>query len=85
MLSNDSSHPGTVGTIKHEIGVPFMPGKMPSKNQGVGKSQLSDSSPPSFTSIQDGSSSSRPSSNYSSRSQLIIGPQKGVETKGNKL
>ncbi|KAJ6404006.1 hypothetical protein OIU84_012242 [Salix udensis] len=89
MLSNDSSHPGTVGTIKHEvgihqtagesaseIGVPFMPGKMPSKNQGVGKSQLSDSSPPSFTSIQDGSSSSRPSSNYSSKSQLIIGPQK---------
>ncbi|KAJ6710705.1 FLOCCULATION PROTEIN (DUF1296) [Salix koriyanagi] len=64
------------GESASEIGVPFMPGKMPSKNQGVGKSQLSDSSPPSFTSIQDGSSSSRPSSNYSSRSQLIIGPQK---------
>ncbi|KAG6787196.1 hypothetical protein POTOM_008831 [Populus tomentosa] len=88
-LSNDSCPPGTVGTIKREvgihqtagesaseIGVPFMPGKMPSKNQGVGKNQLSDSSQPSFASIQGGSSSSRPSSNYSSRSQLIIGPQK---------
>ncbi|KAF9688230.1 hypothetical protein SADUNF_Sadunf02G0175600 [Salix dunnii] len=91
MLSNDSSHPGTVGTIKREVeihqtvgesasenGIPFMPGKMPSKNQGVGKSQLSDSSQPSFTSIQGGSSSSRPSSNYSSRSQLITGPQKAL-------
>jgi hypothetical protein len=61
-----------------EIGVPFMPGKMPSKNQGVGKNQLSDSSQPSFASIQGGSFSSRPSSNYSSRSQLIIGSQKGT-------
>ncbi|XP_024450996.2 GBF-interacting protein 1-like isoform X2 [Populus trichocarpa] len=88
-LSNDSCPPGTVGTIKREvgnhqtagesaseIGVPFMPGKMPSKNQGVGKNQLSDSSQPSFASIQGGSFSSRPSSNYSSRSQLIIGSQK---------
>ncbi|KAI9382737.1 hypothetical protein POPTR_014G169900v4 [Populus trichocarpa] len=58
-----------------EIGLPFMQGKLPSKNQGVGKNQLSESSQPSSASIQGGSSGSRPSSNYSSRSQQI-GPQK---------
>ncbi|XP_011008079.1 PREDICTED: flocculation protein FLO11 [Populus euphratica] len=59
-----------------EIGLPFMQGKLPSKNQGVGKNQLSESSQPSSASIQGGSSGSRPSSNYSSRSQQLIGPQK---------
>ncbi|KAG6748794.1 hypothetical protein POTOM_048728 [Populus tomentosa] len=58
-----------------EIGLPFMQGKLPSKNQGVGKNQLGESSQPSSASIQGGSSGSRPSSNYSSRSQQI-GPQK---------
>ncbi|KAB5527755.1 hypothetical protein DKX38_021602 [Salix brachista] len=60
-----------------EIDLPFMQGKLPSKNQGVGKNQLSESSQPSSASIQGGSSGSRPSSNYSSRSQQLIGPQKG--------
>uniref|UniRef100_A0A6N2MTR5 GBF-interacting protein 1 N-terminal domain-containing protein n=1 Tax=Salix viminalis TaxID=40686 RepID=A0A6N2MTR5_SALVM len=64
-----------------EIDLPFMQGKLPSKNQGVGKNQLSESSQPSSASIQGGSSGSRPSSNYSSRSQQLIGPQKGGPNK----
>ncbi|KAG5232105.1 GBF-interacting protein [Salix suchowensis] len=64
-----------------EIDLPFMQGKLPSKNQGVGKNQLSESSQPSSASIQGGSSGSRPSSNYSSRSQQLIGPQKGGSNK----
>ncbi|KAF9669654.1 hypothetical protein SADUNF_Sadunf14G0129700 [Salix dunnii] len=64
-----------------EIGLPFMQGKLPSKKQGVGKNQLSESSQPSSASIQGGSSGSRPSSNYSSRSQQLIGPQKGGPNK----
>ncbi|CAK7349150.1 unnamed protein product [Dovyalis caffra] len=64
---------------RNQIDVPFMQGKIPSKNQGVGKSQLSESAQPSFASIH--SSGSRPSSNYSSRSQQIIGPQKAGSNK----
>lgn len=52
-------------------------GKMPLKSQGVGKNQLSESSQPSSTLTQPGSSDSRPSSNYSTRSQQITGTQKG--------
>ncbi|KAF2292468.1 hypothetical protein GH714_023127 [Hevea brasiliensis] len=94
--SNDSWLPGTVGTIKREVGshravesdavipaeksasetgIPFLQGKIPGKSQ-VGKGQLSESSQPSSASIHGGSSGSRPSSNYSSRSQQVIGPQK---------
>ncbi|KAJ9176759.1 hypothetical protein P3X46_012039 [Hevea brasiliensis] len=63
-----------------EIGTSFLQGKMPSKSQ-VGKDQLSESSQPSSASIHDGSPGSRPSSNYSSRSQQVIGPQKAGSTK----
>ncbi|CAL2249103.1 unnamed protein product [Prunus armeniaca] len=91
--SNDSRLPGSVGTIKREVGShhPFeflndaiaaseigssqAPGKVASKTQGVGKSQLADLSHPSSTSTH-GSSGSRPSSNYSSRSQQSVGTQK---------
>jgi hypothetical protein len=50
-------------------------GKMSSKSLGVVKNQLAESSQPSLT--HSGSSVSRPSSNYNSRPQQIIGPQKG--------
>ncbi|XP_008229782.1 PREDICTED: mucin-12 isoform X2 [Prunus mume] len=83
--SNDSRLPGSVGTIKREVGSHHpsaseigssqAPGKVASKTQGVGKSQLADLSHPSSTSTH-GSSGSRPSSNYSSRSQQSVGTQK---------
>ncbi|XP_065873634.1 GBF-interacting protein 1-like isoform X2 [Euphorbia lathyris] len=100
--SNDSRLPGTVGTIKREvgnhrivgestavipaeksaseIGTTFLQGKMPNKSQ-VGKGQLSDSSQPLSASAHGGSSGSRPSSNYSNRSQQVIGLQKAISTK----
>ncbi|XP_077217604.1 uncharacterized protein LOC143851971 isoform X2 [Tasmannia lanceolata] len=59
-----------------EIGNPFMHGKVPSKSQGVERGQLSETSQVVSTSSHAGSSSSRPSSNYGSRSQQLIGPQK---------
>lgn len=49
---------------------------MPNKSSGVVKNPLGESAHPSSTATH-GSSASRPSSNYSSRSQQIIGPQKG--------
>ncbi|GMN27563.1 hypothetical protein TIFTF001_001717 [Ficus carica] len=55
--------------------------KMPSKSQGVGKGQLAEFSQPSSTSAHVGSSNSRPSSNYSSRSQQGIGAVKGGSNK----
>lgn len=100
--SNDSRLPGTVGTIKREvgshrtvdetnvvilteksaseIGTTFLQGKMPSKSQ-VGKGQPSEPSQSSSASISGGSCSSRPPSNYSNRSQQVIGPQKVGSTK----
>lgn len=60
-----------------EIGSSQAQGKVASKTQGVGKSQLADLSHPSSTSTH-GSSGSRPSSNYSSRSQQSVGTQKGM-------
>ncbi|PQM33022.1 GBF-interacting protein 1-like isoform X2 [Prunus yedoensis var. nudiflora] len=83
--SNDSRLLGSVGTIKREVGSHHpsaseigssqAQGKVASKTQGVGKSQLADLSHPSSTSTH-GSSGSRPSSNYSSRSQQSVGTQK---------
>ncbi|XWS31102.1 hypothetical protein CRYUN_Cryun23aG0048800 [Craigia yunnanensis] len=58
-----------------EISSSFMEGKMPSKSSGVVKNPLGESVQPSSTATH-GSSTSRPSSNYSGRSQQIIGPQK---------
>ncbi|KAF3445288.1 hypothetical protein FNV43_RR14983 [Rhamnella rubrinervis] len=59
-----------------EIGSLSAQEKMPSNLQAVGKSQFTEFSQPSSASTQVGSSVSRPSSNYSSRSQQIIGGQK---------
>ncbi|XP_010245041.1 PREDICTED: GBF-interacting protein 1-like isoform X2 [Nelumbo nucifera] len=58
------------------IGNPI-PGKMPNRPQGIEKNQPSESSQPS-SSTHGGSSASRPSSNYSNRSQQLTGPQKGM-------
>lgn len=58
-----------------EGGSSFMQGKPSQKLQGVGKNQLSESSQP-VLSTHGSSSVGRPSSNYSSRSQQVIGPQK---------
>ncbi|KAG4137765.1 hypothetical protein ERO13_D07G091900v2 [Gossypium hirsutum] len=58
-----------------EINSSFLQGKMPSKSSGVVKNPPGESAHPSST-VTHGSSASRPSSNYSSRSQQIIGPQK---------
>lgn len=88
--SNDSRLPGAVGAIKREvgshrtpsestatseIGSSFLHGKMPTNSQGVVKTQLTESSQPSCV-IHNVSSVSRPPSNYSSRSQEIVGSQK---------
>ncbi|TYH62183.1 hypothetical protein ES332_D07G101900v1 [Gossypium tomentosum] len=58
-----------------EINSSFLQGKMPNKSSGVVKNPPGESAHPSST-VTHGSSASRPSSNYSSRSQQIIGPQK---------
>ncbi|XP_022758902.1 GBF-interacting protein 1-like isoform X3 [Durio zibethinus] len=58
-----------------EISSSFMQGKMPGKSSGVVKNPRSEFAQPSSTATH-GSSMSRPSSNYSGRSQQIIGPQK---------
>ncbi|XP_039032601.1 uncharacterized protein LOC120167749 isoform X2 [Hibiscus syriacus] len=58
----------------NEISSTFMQGKMPSKSSGVVKNLPSASAQPSSAATH-GSSMSRPSSNYGSRSQ-VIGPQK---------
>lgn len=55
-----------------------MHGKMPSNSQGVVKTQLTESSQPSSVPIHNVSSVSRPPSNYGSRSQEIVGSQKGI-------
>nr|XP_011467310.1 PREDICTED: endochitinase A isoform X3 [Fragaria vesca subsp. vesca] len=84
--SNDSRLPGSVGTIKREVATHNPPaasevssslaqGKTTSKTQGVGKAQPSDLSHPSSASTHGGSVSRTPS-NYSSRSQQLIGTQK---------
>ncbi|KAK8588520.1 hypothetical protein V6N13_087436 [Hibiscus sabdariffa] len=97
--SSDSQPPGTLGTIKREVGggqasvepnaiapterklasaieisSTSMQGKMPSKSSGVVKNLPTESAQPSSAATH-GSSMSRPSSNYGSRSQ-VIGPQK---------
>ncbi|XP_077237567.1 flocculation protein (DUF1296) [Tasmannia lanceolata] len=71
--------PSTNEEASSEIGNPFIHGKMPSKSQGIERSQLSETSQVVSTSSHAGSSSSsRPSSNYSNRSQQLIGSQKAV-------
>lgn len=68
-------------TVASEISSSSTQVKMPSKSQGVGKGQLAEFSQPSSTSAHVGSSNSRPSSNYSSRSQQGIGAVKGGSNK----
>ncbi|KAK8541654.1 hypothetical protein V6N12_014281 [Hibiscus sabdariffa] len=58
-----------------EVNSSFLQGKMPSKSPAVVKNPLGESSHPSSTATH-GSSGTRLSSNYSGRSQQIIGPQK---------
>ncbi|GMI85647.1 hypothetical protein like AT3G07660 [Hibiscus trionum] len=58
-----------------EVSSSFLQGKMPSNSSAVAKNPLGESAHPSSTATH-GSSATRPSSNYSSRSQQIIGPQK---------
>ncbi|CAL1393036.1 unnamed protein product [Linum trigynum] len=93
--SNDSRLAGTVGTIKREVGIQRtladtnavpnsekpVPVKISNKPQSGGKSQFSESSQPASASVHTGSSISRPSSNYGSRSQQVIGTQKAGSTK----
>lgn len=67
-------------TASLEIGRSFLQGKTPIISQGVGKNQIPESSHPA-PSTHGGSFGSRPSSNYSSRSQQVIAPQKGIKFK----
>lgn len=67
-----------------ETGSSFLQGKMPGKSPGVGKNHLVESSQPSPSLTHAGSSVNRPSSNYNTRLQQVIGPQKvgpGMEWK----
>ncbi|XP_057466037.1 GBF-interacting protein 1-like isoform X1 [Actinidia eriantha] len=74
-LSDGKSNDGQTLQKALEVGSSSMEGNMPSKSIGVGKNQLSDSAQ-LVSSTHDGSSVIRPSSNYNSRSQQLIGPQK---------
>ncbi|PON87984.1 GBF-interacting protein [Trema orientale] len=64
-----------------EMGNSSVRGKTPSKSQGAVKGQLTEVSQSSSTSTHVGSSISRPSSNYSSRSQQVTGAQKVASNK----
>ncbi|CAI0436151.1 unnamed protein product, partial [Linum tenue] len=91
---NDSRLAGTMVTIKREVrshrtladtnvapnSEKSVPVKISNKLQSGGKSQFSESSQPTYASVHAGSSSSRPSSNYGSRSQ-VIGTKKAGSTK----
>lgn len=74
----------SVAVAASETGSSFLQGKMPGKSPGVGKNQLVESSQPSPSLTHAGSSVNRPSSNYNTRLQQVIGPQKvgpGMEWK----
>ncbi|XP_050207045.1 GBF-interacting protein 1-like [Mercurialis annua] len=78
--SGDSNAVIPIEKSASETSSAFPQGKMPSKSQ-VGKGQLNDSSQPSCAPIHGGSSGSRPSSNYNSRTQQIPALQKVGSTK----
>ncbi|OVA08274.1 Protein of unknown function DUF1296 [Macleaya cordata] len=61
-----------------DIGNSFMHEKMPTKSQGVEKTQVLDPPQPSSSSTHGGASTGRPSSNYGNRPQQLIGSQKAV-------
>lgn len=86
LVPSDSRVPAAVSAIKREIGSHYFPvepnpsmsadhksnaSKMVSKSQGVGKNQGAE-----FFQSHGSSSSSRPSSNYGTRSQQAMGSQK---------
>ncbi|PPR90886.1 hypothetical protein GOBAR_AA29809 [Gossypium barbadense] len=73
--SGDMSGEPAASSKAAEINSSFLQGKMPNKSSGVVKNPPGESAHPSST-VTHGSSASRPSSNYSSHSQQIIGPQK---------
>ncbi|GAB4859313.1 hypothetical protein Ancab_010775 [Ancistrocladus abbreviatus] len=71
--STPSSHKSSLSVTSGKLSVQ---GKSGGKSLGVGKNQLSECSQSSSLSSHAGSSSSRPPSNYGSRSQQIVGSQK---------
>ncbi|OVA19746.1 Protein of unknown function DUF1296 [Macleaya cordata] len=82
LVSHDVTNSNLSSSINEqaisEIENSFMHGKMPSKSLGVENNQHSESSEPSSSSAHGGSSVSRPSSNYGSLSQQLMGSQKAV-------
>lgn len=68
-------------TAASETGSSSVQGKTQGKSQAVAKNHVTEMSPPSSTVTYSSPSTSRPSSNYSSRSQQGIGPQKAGSNK----
>ncbi|KAJ1431779.1 UBA-like superfamily [Sesbania bispinosa] len=68
-------------TAASETGSSSVQGKTQGKSQGVAKNHISEMSPTSSTVTHGSPSASRPSSNYSSRSQPLSGPQKAGSNK----
>ncbi|XP_020236785.1 GBF-interacting protein 1-like isoform X1 [Cajanus cajan] len=68
-------------TIASETGGSSVQGKIQGKPLGAAKNHVSEMSPASSTVTHSSPSTSRPSSNYSSRSQQLIGPQKAGSNK----
>jgi len=60
-----------------ESGGSSVQGKIQGRSQGAAKNNVVEMSPTSSTVTHSSPSTSRPSSNYSSRSTQLIGPQKG--------
>jgi len=60
-----------------EIGSSPAQGKIQGKSQGAAKNHVTEMSSTSSAVTHSSPSTSRPSSNYTSRSQQLIGPQKG--------
>ncbi|XP_057461579.1 uncharacterized protein LOC130751873 isoform X1 [Actinidia eriantha] len=93
--SHDSRFPGVVGAIKHEAGSQRTPAEqislVPSEEKAIAAvSEVGSSSAQGIilvkslvvaSSIHGGSSTIRPSPNYSSRLQQLIGPQKAGPSK----
>ncbi|KAK7275944.1 hypothetical protein RIF29_17071 [Crotalaria pallida] len=68
-------------TAASETGGSSVQGKIQGKSQGVAKNQRTEMSPTSSTVTHGSSSASRPSSNYGSRSQQSVLPQKAGSNK----
>ncbi|KAK7385487.1 hypothetical protein VNO78_31209 [Psophocarpus tetragonolobus] len=68
-------------TAASETGGSSVQGKIQGKSQGLAKNHVTEMSPSSSTVTHSSTSTSRPSSNYSSRSQQLIGSQKAGSNK----